>query len=138
MNSYVNQIEDRDWDNSANGKAFFFPVWNFTHTIAFMSNAFCFTFSSIFLYLDDAFIGGEHKVGVSTYLWEEESPDAWYGQQFEDSYFHTLDDWNNYNLEDWGGMHTAFILICFVCLVRSTKHFNWTLGILATTNQQHI
>ena len=104
MNSYVNQIEDRDWDNSANGKAFFFPVWNFTHTIAFMSNAFCFTFSSIFLYLDDAFIGGEHKVGVSTYLWEEESPDAWYSQQFEDSYFHTLDDWNNYNVEDWGGM----------------------------------
>ena len=45
-------------------------------------------------HLDDALIGDQHKVAVSTYLWEEESPDAWYDQSFKDSadgvHVHTL------------------------------------------------
>ena len=104
MNTYVNQIEpeDKDWENTANGKASFSPV----------SSASFYKFSSIFLNLDDAFIGDEHKVAVSTYLWEEESPDAWYDQQYEDSYFHIFyvihfqtfipDAGYDQQFEDWG------------------------------------
>ena len=42
MNSYVNQIEDRDWDNNANGEAFFALSEACTSSVSSFSSKFFF------------------------------------------------------------------------------------------------